>query len=127
MAPIEKFNVTTAVLWEFSGYSLSGEWTVSAPVEIQCRWEDSLTESPDAQSSPIAKPVKAFVNQSIPINSILYQGCLEDVVGTGTGFIVEDMPLLYVTEYNAMPDIKGRKKTRTITLRKYSNTLPVVV
>lgn len=127
MGLIERAEVHQATLWEFAGYDRNGEPTVEAPRQICCRWKVAKNAASDAEVTPIAKPVTAFVNEEIAIGSILYKGCLETVVGTGTGLEISNVTLHVVESYDETFDLKGAVATRSVTLKKYGNTLPTVV
>lgn len=116
----------TAVLWAFSTYGVDGEPKVIAPVQISCRWEFTKNAAATAQSNVVSKGESLFVDREIAIDSILLVGELEDIAGTGTGLLTP-AELSIVTDYQKIPDIKGRKFVHKVSVKKYSKTLPTVV
>lgn len=115
------------VVWDFAGYEMNGEPRVSAPREIRCRWNYNTAANTNQEGTPHQPAATALVNEDIALGSIMYHGCLEEVVGTGTG-LEDDQPgpLYIVKSYKQTSDIKGRNPTRELALMRYSNTLPVV-
>lgn len=126
---IKPHRVHTAVVWDFAGNGMTGDPEVSSPREIKCRWSPvNISDNTTPEQSQSNFAVTVLVNEPIVSGSILYKGCLEDVVGTGTGLEPGQPGPLYIVEnYTETPDIKGRFPTRQLNLKRFSNTLPVVV
>jgi len=106
-----------AVLWSAGGVDDYGNPTVSAPVEIPCRWLIGMRESLDAEGNIIGVSDTVIVDRAIPIGSILWKGRLKDLPSSPTD-------LKQVIEYRETPDVKGRKRRRMVLLSRYSDQLP---
>lgn len=108
------------VYWAYSGIDRNGEPTVAAAVDIVTRWEQVLDEQIGEDGTPIATNATAIVNQDIAIGSILRLGTVATLPSPVTGGLME------VVNFEKIPDVKGRNYQRTVTLRKWRNTLPTV-
>jgi hypothetical protein len=109
-----------AVLWAASAVGEYGRNSVSAPVEIKVRWEDSRQQSTDPQNVVESRPATVYVDRDITINSVLWHGRLQDVPTVFT-------ELYKVTGSDFTPDIKNRVTQRTVTLTRHGGTLPTIV
>lgn len=109
----------TAVLWMASGsHSSNGEPTLLAPIELKVRWQEKRSETLDATNDRVATDATVVVDREIKEGSILWKGKLTDhITGTSTNY-------KQVVAYSEIPDVKGRKFRRVVTLIKHSNTLP---
>ena len=95
---IEKVCVQTAVYWGDPTPDGYGGKTYSDPVEIPCRWEDTLEVIKDERGEEIICKAKVLVTQDLEEGGMLYLGTLEDLGivvggnvvmgGLGTGNIV---------------------------------------
>jgi hypothetical protein len=123
MPPIEQdFRFQLAVLWQFVGYDAHGKATVSAPVELAVRWDDTVQQTLGAQESIETSSTKLVVGQDVPELSIFWRGALADLPeGNNPG------NLYRVESVTKTPDVKGRQFFRTCMLVKYADTLPVIV
>ena len=120
MPTLETRSLTDyAVLWEVSSPDGYGRSNLVAPIEIKVRWEGSRQESGNPQNTIEAAPVSVFVDRGISIGSILWKGRLRNLP-------TFPLDLFEVAGYIAMPDIKGRIIQRTLSLTRYSDSLPEV-
>ena len=113
--------VQRAVLWSFSNVDDYGNVVVNSPVEIRVRWEGAAGQqlSPlTASEMDVATVV--YVDQYIPLRSLLWFGRLRDVPSLVT-------ELGEVKNYNDTPDIKGRSVLKTVSIIRYGNSLPTVL
>lgn len=113
-----------AVLWEASTsdpFDLHGEPQVGAAAEINTRWERAQIQSVDVDGTPIAISDTIFVEQDIEVGSIVRLGAIADLPDP-----VED-GLVQVLQFEKAPDIKGRKYTRALQVRKWRDALPTIV
>ena len=95
---IEKVCVQTAVYWGDPTPDGYGGKTYSDPVEIPCRWDDTLEVIKDERGEEIICKAKVLVTQDLEEGGMLYLGTLEDlgivvggnvvIGGLGTGNIV---------------------------------------
>lgn len=109
-----------AVLWAANGINAYGDITVANPVEIRCRWEESIGE----QLSPTTGATQdssqsIMVDRLIPVDSILWLGKKKDLPTTLSN-------LRQVVTVKNVPDVKGRISLRTVDVIKFSNQLPTV-
>lgn len=115
MPPIETVNLyQRAVLWEPTGIGQFGNPTVAVAasgVEICVRWEEKLSEEVGPDGTPVATPDLVFVDRVIAIGSQIRLGAKADLPSTLNN-------LREVIDYSEIPDIKGRCRQRTVTLRK---------
>lgn len=116
----EKVKGQYGVLWQFAGRDRNGQITVSAPRQIALRWEKGKRKALDDEAEVIASDATAFVNEQIPIHSIMREGKLASVPTPPTD-------LFEVTDLREIPDIKGRKTQRTATLVRWKKPLPAIV
>ena len=126
MPPIEIQNLNQkAVLWMSSGVDNYGKFVVTNPVEIACRWEEKRHQSMASDNTVIAADSTVYVDRLIKQGSILWKGTLKEWVNLLT--TTAPRWLKEVTAYNEIPDIKGRKVQRTVTLAHYNEQLPTIV
>jgi len=126
MPPIETQNLNQkAVLWMSSGKDDYGKFTVISPVEISCRWEEKRRQSMASDNTVIAIDSTVYVDRVIKQGSILWKGTMKEWTKLLT--TTDSRWLKEVTSYNEIPDIKGRKIQRTVTLAQYNQQLPTVV
>lgn len=115
MPPMETINLyEKAVLWEPIGLNQFAGPTVGSSasgVEICVRWEEKLNEDVGPESTPVSTPDVVFVDRVIAIGSQIRLGAKADLPSTLD-------KLREVIDYSEIPDIKGRCRQRTITLRK---------
>lgn len=110
-----------AVLWLRTGFSASGEPTVGAASEVNCRWEYVTRQVPiGGQQEPVAIDAEVWVAADVPIGSLIWEGELADI-GTGD---VDDV--YEVVSFSMVPDIKGRAKERTLLLQRYRGSMDLV-
>lgn len=114
-----RFQDTT--LWTPSGVDRNGELTVNSPVNIKTRWDASLTASINETGTPTASNGTVVVDIDVEEGSIMRLGLIADLPNPVTTGLYE------VVSFNKVPDIKGRKFHRTVTLKRYKGQLPTVV
>lgn len=108
-----------AVVWAQSGYDATGEPIVSSGSEVSCRWEDRQDEILGEDATPIAFDATVLLDQDVAVDSLMWLGELANVPDPVTDLHI-------VVKFNKVPDIKGRKFTRTAHLVKYRDSLPTV-
>lgn len=115
---IEKRNLhQDAVLWKAYGVDEHGTVTVEPPEEIKCRWETVKRESVTTQGDTVSISAEVWVDREIPNSSIMRLGTLNDLSS-------EPDELMQVISQDKTPDIKGRTYQLSVSLMRYSNTLP---
>lgn len=108
-----------AVLWAASSHDDYGNPLVDAAAEITVRWVEKRTEGVGPNGEAIAIDATVVVDQEIAVGSIMWLGAKDDLPDTPTN-------LKQVVAYNQTPDIKGREFYRTVSLIRYSDTLPTL-
>ena len=106
-----------AVLWAATGYDEYSDIEVSAGVEIDVRWEWGKRDGLDAQGNTITIEATVVVDRKIAVGSKMWLGKL---AAYETGETV-----LYVVNYDEIPDLKGRKYRRVVSLSRHSNAAAV--
>ena len=113
-----------AVLWAVktgTDIDADGNSKVSAAEGIKVRWERSVQEAVTSDATTTAISSTVFVDRVVNEGSILWLGSIKTIPSTPT-------PLLEVVNYSEIPDLKGRRFTRTVTLRAWGrDTLPTIV
>lgn len=111
-----------ALLWAASATEVNdkGQRKISAAVEMDVRWENMQIEGPDGQGNIVSITAKVVVDRDIAIGSIMWLGTLETVASP-------PVDLKKVVNFSSIPDIKGQNYRRTVSLTRFSNTLPTLV
>lgn len=126
MPPFETQNLhQTAILWEKVGDDFEGEPKVSSPVQIPCRWEDTQSQMVAPDGAVIGLSANVVVRRDIPIDSLMMQGTLPDL--SGTGFDDDDPAIMQVKSVRKVPDLKDRVFTRIVSLQRFRGKLPTNV
>lgn len=125
MPPFEEMDrVDTALLWERIGTGGRGQAIVaSIPIELQVQWDGSQSVVLDAVGNKIAVDSSVIADRVILVGSIMWQGSLDDLEGTGTSPPTAD--LMEVKYYNGTSDIKGRNMVHEVKLLRYNSELPL--
>ena len=124
MTSIERVSIPQrAMLWAFSSFDNYGQAQVSAAVEIDVEWPQGFSESNANQDSKESSSDTLVVNENVALGSILWFGKEEDLP-TGTA---DPSPLYSVVSRNLQPDIKARNFRYTLTVTRFSATLPTIV
>jgi hypothetical protein len=114
-----------AVLWLAPGGTPAdayGQFTVGNPVQIKVRWLDVQNEALDSKGNLITTDVTVIAAQDIAIGSVLWQGLLENWLGTGSG--VQPDGLVEVKTRNVTPSIKNRETRYEFGCLRFRDTLP---
>lgn len=108
-----------AVLWAATGNypDWDGEPEVGAGAEIDVRWEWGKRDGLDARGNTITIEATVVVGQEIAVGSKMWLGKLADYTAGET--------VLYVTNYREVPDTKGRKYRRVVSLSRHSDVAAV--
>lgn len=122
-----------ALLWERSGTNSYGEPTVSVGVELNptvsdggVRWVHKSQLMLDPLGNTIQVDATVVVNRDVEIGSIMWEGGLDDVPGTGTSGAPPDGQLMEVVTKDRATDLKNRYTRRTLGLKRFNGTLPTV-
>jgi hypothetical protein len=97
-----------------------GEETVASPIEIISRWEEGYRRTGGSDKSDKNRVShRVFVEENLPLNTILWQGALATVEETPS--LVT--PLYKVIEATEIKDLKGLVATRYVLLTKHPNKI----
>jgi len=119
-APEISSRTQDCVLWAFSDFDDRGRYTVSAPIDIKVRWEETRREIRKPDGVLVAIEATAYVDRAIVPNSLMWLGTVATLPETS---IFSDGVKQVVT-YEDDPDIKGRAHQRTVTLARYHGGPP---
>ena len=78
-AVISKNCVQTAVYWGSPVEDGYGGKTWGDPVEIDCRWEETMQVMLDKDGEEITSRAAVYVTQDLEENGVLYLGTLDDL------------------------------------------------
>lgn len=112
-----------AIIWLRVGQDRYGQPVLSQPQEIKCRWLVDLGQSADPQSNTVqgsGKMIVALNEHDVPNGSIIREGKICDVPTPAD-------KLFTVILVDGIPDLKNRNQRTTLSLMKYSDTLPTVL
>ena len=76
---ISRLCVQTAVYWGSPVDDGYGGMTFADPVEISCRWEDTLEVISDAKGNEVVSRSAIYVTQDVDERGYLYLGTLDDL------------------------------------------------
>lgn len=100
-----------AVYWAVTRYDGQGEPVLADPVEINARYEISLSSA----RNPVAKPIQAYttviVDRETPVDGRLYLGTLASVPAS-----YDTMTAYKIISYTGIPDIKCRHTLHRVTV-----------
>jgi hypothetical protein len=117
MPSIETFHRhDDAVLWPFSGYDDQGKPTVGSPVEIKVRWIEGRKDMANPAGDAVVVSARAVVDRVVAIHSHMWLGTLDEWYGSGSAG--DDIGLMEVVARGNIPDLKGRKRLKTVGLSK---------
>ena len=103
-----------AVYWAYLSVDTYGRPTWSAPVEIDCRWEDVNEEFLDEHSERQISMSKVYVDRDMKVGSVLMLGELDSGVD-------EDNPkdndnAWEIRRFERLPNLKNTETLRTAIL-----------
>ena len=111
---LEEFLNQTAVYWAKAGVDGYGHPTFSNPVEIKCRWEDTINEVVDASGTTVLSKTKVLVDRDVTVGGVL---CLGDLDSGMSSENVEDYDDAYeIKVFGKIPDIDAQEFLRTAYL-----------
>lgn len=106
MPPLERTDLRQrAVLWPATGRDRFNNPILGPPVEIPVRWLDVGSTILDPQGNTVAIDVTVIVQQSVPLNSQMWLGRINDLPGTS---LVPEKGLMEVKKIDGGLDIKAR-------------------
>lgn len=114
-----------AVLWRKTGSTEYNVTIVSAAESLKVRWVNKRREIVDSKGNTIATDAQVVSCEDIPIGSIMWEGCYDDL-SSGTGSTpVPTGNLMIVVTHDRASDIKNRVTRRTYNLMRYQDVIQV--
>lgn len=112
----------SAVLWPITSRDGYGQPVVDRdnPVELRVRWDGTRVERVDRDGNTIVIDATVITDRSIAIGSLLWQGSLDDLPGTG---LVPEEDVMVVKFSDDQPDLKNRHVAHSVMLMKFKDTL----
>jgi len=121
MSLIKRMRRQKAVYWalqsEDSGgddFDDYGQPLVVAPVEIDCRWEDSTEEFIDADGVPQMSRAIVYVDRDVDVGGVLMLGTLADVDDVDNPKIND--AAWEIKRFDNFPDLKAKEFLKTAYL-----------
>lgn len=109
-----------AAYWAYSGVDDYGNITVSAAVEIDVFWNQTVTQLIQPDGKRVRVDGQVFCAIDLSEKGLLWHGNLADVPVSFNNDLME------IAFFAKVPDIKSRKYTRYVGIRRYKDTLPTV-
>ncbi len=111
-----------AVLWRKTGTDRYGKPVLDDAEEQVVRWENVQKEVQGPQGEPLTVLAEVTVDNEIPLGSVMWEGTLDDWLGTGSAG--SDVDLREVLGKETVPDIHGRVSWRIVNLGYYRGNKP---
>ncbi len=109
-----------AVLFPRTGVDGYGKYVVGDAEEIQVRWTVTPSERVDKETNATVISGKCRVNRDVLVGSRIFQGTMDEWLGTGTG--ANDNMLMDVTVSEKTPDLKARFHSRVLTVMRHMDS-----
>lgn len=116
------YQLQSAIYWERLSYDSYGQPTYKNPVQIPCRWDDSIKQNVSPNSASQGIDATLFVSQPIVVGSYMWKGTMSQLPSTGP---IPDV--MEVTYYSGIPDLKNRISAYKVNLMRSKTTdLPIL-
>jgi hypothetical protein len=111
-----------AVVWAPYGpgraaFDNDGQPRVKEPEEVAATWDVSIRVSSASNTENQSKPSTVLTDTYVPVDSILWQGRLDDLPDKPTD-------LYKVVGVDKLNDVKGRLEIYNLTLARHSDSIP---
>jgi hypothetical protein len=116
MSLITRMRRQKAVYWERTGHDEAGQPTYAAPVEINCRWEDTSVEFMDKEQRRVLSNAKVYVDRVMPLGSALWRGLLADVHPASASDPFLNEFAYEVRMFKRLPNIRATEELLTAML-----------
>lgn len=126
MPPLEHMDIREkAVLWEFVRMDRNAMPIVLAPVEISVRWEKEQRDALDKNGQQIVTGVTICSSRDIKLESIIWEGSLEDLAeeANGTAYVPTSDIYQVMTRIRAK-DILQRVTRYEFGIKRFKDRLP---
>ena len=114
MSIITKMRKQTAVYWAKSGLDSYGQLTYSTPVEISCRWEDTIQEFIGTNGVRQLSQSVVYVDRDMYVGDILKLGELDSGVDQDTP--MDNSGAWEIRSFGKSPNLKNTEYLRTALL-----------
>jgi len=114
MGIITRMLKQTAVYWAYASTDQFGTKSYADPVEIDCRWEDTIEEFMDSEGERQMSNAVVYVDRDIPVGGVLMLGELTDI--TDESNIKENAGAWEIRKFGKLPNFKATEFLRTAYL-----------
>lgn len=115
MSIISRMRKQTAVYWiPLDKLDSYGAPVLGSPVEISCRWQDSVQLFIAADGTEQTSNAKVFVDRDVVIGGVLMLGTLEDI--TDPIHPKENEGAYEIKQFMDMPNLKATEFLKTVIL-----------
>jgi hypothetical protein len=97
----------TAVYWATPSADGYGGYTWDNPVEISCRWEDTIQVITDSNGEEIVSRAVVYLDQDVDENGVLFLGSLTDLDSTQEADPMTADSAYRIRRFDKVPNIKG--------------------
>ncbi len=126
MPPLEHMDIREkAVLWEFVRMDRNAMPLVLAPIQISVRWEKEQRDALDKDGQQIVTDVTICSNRDIKLESIIWEGSLEDLAEetNGTAYVPTGDIYQVLTRIRAK-DLLQRVTRYEFGIKRFKDRLP---
>lgn len=129
MPPIEEVDLhQKALVWPYAGFDRYSQPKVSAPVDIDCRWDSKRRQMVDSKGNKVGVDATVVVLDPVDIGSTIWLAPDSSYDASeqwyGTGSAGEDSGVMEVIVCNETPDMRNRVTRVTLGLVFYRDTPP---
>lgn len=101
------------VYWAPTRKNQFGKQLFAEPVELGCRWEDTITVQRSLEAEELLFDVKVYVSTDVEEDGMLWHGKLNDVpVGEG-GPLVPPVDAVLIRKFTKVGNLRNTKYVRT--------------
>ena len=111
MSIITSMRRQTAIYWALSSIDNYGRPTWSAPIEIECRWEDVHEEYIDAHMQRQLSSAIVYVDRDMEVGSMLKLGDLDSGIDQDNPRDNDDT--WEIRRFDKLPNLKNSEYLRT--------------
>lgn len=111
---LERVLKEKAVYWKCTGRDKNGQPIYDDPIEVKCRWEDQAKLFMNAQGQEEVSRAEVMVDRSMPLDSVLWYGSLNQVSNLVNPLSNEDA--WHVRYFKRIPTRNAKKFVRIAIL-----------
>lgn len=121
--PEQDYRFQVAQLWQVrSNKDRYGNPIVYGRESIAVRWEADEIQVIGPNGQPISLDAMAVVLCDIPIGSMMWLGCEDDLPADG----IPTSNIMEVITSSSIPDVKNRVSRRKVGLKRYTDKFPAI-